>query len=387
MYNLKAIVVGAGIAGLTTAIAMQQAGYTVEIYDKTRALRPAGAGISLWSNGVKVLNRLGLGEQLAAIGGTMNRMEYRSHQDEPLSHVDLVPLIHQVGQRPYPVSRTDLQEMLLETVGRDQVQLQMRCVAVEETGDQITAIFENGHRAIGDILVGADGIHSEVREYVLEEQIAPRYADYVNWNGIVQAQPGLCAPDNWVIYVGQGKRASMMPIGGDRFYYFFGSPMPQGTSVEPQNRQDELAELFADWPAPVQQLIAALDPLETNRLEIHDIDPPSRLARGRAVLIGDAAHATTPTLGQGGCQAVEDADVLTRYLVTTNINVPDALQRYEAERKERTAALVLKARQRTDTIYGKDPDLTRQWYEQLKQESPEAVTGALAKVILGGPMG
>jgi FAD-dependent urate hydroxylase len=83
---------------------------------------------------------------------------------------------------------------------------------------------------------------------------------------------------------------------------------------------------------------------------------------------------------------VEDAEVLTRYLVTTNISVPDALQRYEAERKERTAELVLKARKRTDTIYGKDPDLTRAWYDQLKQEDPQDVTGALAKVILGGPM-
>ncbi|MEM1279795.1 MAG: FAD-dependent urate hydroxylase HpxO [Cyanobacteria bacterium P01_D01_bin.6] len=387
MYNLKAIIVGAGIGGLTTAIAMQQAGYDVEIYDKTRALRPAGAGISLWSNGVKVLNRLGLGAQLATIGGTMNRMEYRSHQDEPLSHIDLMPLIYQVGQRPYPVSRTELQELLRETAGRDQVQLNMRCVAVEETQEQITAIFENGHRATGDILVGADGIHSQVREYVLGAPMTPRYADYVNWNGIVEAQPGLCEPDNWVIYVGQGKRASMMPIGGDRFYYFFGAPMSKGTSVAPQDRRDELAKLFADWPAPVQNLIKTLDPLETNRLEIHDIDPPAQLARGRAVLIGDAAHATTPTLGQGGCQAVEDADVLTRYLVTTNISTPDALQRYEAERKERTATLVLKARKRTDTIYGKDPELTRQWYEQLKQESPEAVTGALAKVILAGPMG
>ncbi|RZM78749.1 FAD-dependent urate hydroxylase HpxO [Leptolyngbya iicbica] len=386
MYNLKAIVVGAGIGGLTTAIALKQAGYTVEIYDKVSALRPAGAGISLWSNGVKVLNRLGLGEQLAALGGTMNRMEYRSHQDEPLSHIDLMPLVHQVGQRPYPVSRTDLQDMLLNAVGRDQVQLQMRCVEVEETADQVTAIFENGHRATGDLLVGADGIHSRVREYVLETSISPRYANYVNWNGIVDAQPGLCEADNWVIYVGQGKRASMMPIGGDRFYFFFGAPMPKGTHVEPAQRRDELAEIFAGWPAPVQTLIQALDPLNTNRLEIHDIDPPHHLARGRTVLIGDAAHATTPTLGQGGCQAVEDAEVLTRYLVTTNISVSDALQRYEQERKDRTAALVLKARKRTDTIYGKDPALTEAWYEELKQESPEAVTGALAKVILGGPM-
>lgn len=386
MYNLKAIVIGAGIGGLTTAIAMQQAGYEVEIYEKVSELRPAGAGISLWSNGVKVLNRLGLGEQLAGIGGTMNRMEYRSHQDEPLSHIDLMPLIMQVGQRPYPVSRTELQTMLLEAAGTNNVHLEMRCVDVEESGDRVTAIFENGYRATGDILVGADGIHSQVREYVLSEPMTPRYADYVNWNGIVDAQPGLCDADNWVIYVGEGKRASMMPIGGDRFYFFFGAPMPKGTAVDPKDRRDELANIFAGWPAPVQSLIQALDPLETNRLEIHDLDPPKRLARGRTVLIGDAAHATTPTLGQGGCQAVEDAEVLTRYLVTTNISVPDALQRYEAERKDRTAALVLKARQRTDTIYGKNLDLTREWYEQLKQESPEAVTGALAKVILGGPM-
>ncbi|MEM1309216.1 MAG: FAD-dependent monooxygenase, partial [Cyanobacteria bacterium P01_H01_bin.153] len=274
MYKLKAIIVGAGIGGLTTAIAMQQAGYEVEIYDKTRELRPAGAGISLWSNGVKVLNRLGLGEQLAAIGGTMNRMAYRSHLDEPLSEVNLMPLIHQVGQRPYPVSRTDLQNMLLAAAGKERVQLQRRCVDVEETAEQVTAIFANGHRATGDILVGADGIHSQVREYVLGQAIAPRYADYVNWNGIVDAQPGLCDSDNWVIYVGQGKRASMMPIGGDRFYFFFGAPMPKGTSVEPSERQAELAEIFAGWPGPVQTLIKALNPLETNRLEIHDIDPP-----------------------------------------------------------------------------------------------------------------
>ncbi len=386
MYHLKAIIVGAGIGGLTTAIAMQQAGYEVEIYDKTSKLRPAGAGISLWSNGVKVLNRLGLGKQMAEIGGEMNRMEYRSHKDEQLSHVDLIPLIHQVGQRPYPVSRTDLQNMLLEAAGADKVQLNMRCIAVEEDETSATAIFENGHRATGDIVVGADGIHSVTREYVLGHGTEPRYADYVNWNGIVDAKPGLCDPDNWVLYVGEGKRASMMPIGGDRFYFFFGAPLAKGTTVEPENRRDELANIFSGWPTPVQNLIQELDPLETNRLEIHDLNPLERLVRGRVALLGDSGHATTPTLGQGGCQAVEDAEALTRFLVTTSIDVPDALKRYEAERKERTSNLVLKARKRTDTIYGKDPDATEQWYKELRQENPEDVTNALAKVILSGPM-
>ena len=186
-----------------------------------------------------------------------------------------------------------------------------------------------------------------------------------------------------------------MPVGPDpsqcgnhdRFYFFFGVPMEQGTVAEGEDRRAELARYFSGWPDPVRTLIQTLEPEATNRLEISDIDPPAHLVRGRVALLGDSGHATTPTLGQGGCQAIEDAAVLTRYLVTTTISVEDALQRYEAARKERTAGLTLKARKRTDTIYGKDPDTTQQWYDQLHQEQPDDVINALAKIILGGPMG
>jgi len=110
------------------------------------------------------------------------------------------------------------------------------------------------------------------------------------------------------------------------------------------------------------------------------------MVRGRVALLGDSAHATCPDLGQGGCQAMEDALVLTNYLMTTNLGVEDALRRYEAERLERVSGIVLKARKRADQIHGKDPELTQQWYQQLREESPEAVTGAIAKTILGGPL-
>ena len=387
MDNLKAVIVGAGIGGLTTGIALQQAGYDVEIYDRVEELRPAGAGISLWSNGIKVLNRLGLGKKMAAIGGEMNAMEYRSHADECLSYIDLQPLFERVGQRPYPVARTDLQAMLLEAVGEDNVHLGMCCVGVDQDEHSATAIFENGQRVTGDLVIGADGVRSVVRSYVLDRKVDRRYARYVNWNGLVEADPSLCAKDLWVIYVGDSKRASMMPVGGNRFYYFFGAPMSEGTRVGSEQIRSELSRLFEGWPIAVQNLIQTLDPEATNRLEICDMDPIERLARGRVVLLGDAAHATTPTLGQGGCQAIEDAEVLTRYLISTNISVADALQRYEQARKDRTAQLVLKARKRTGLIYGYDPEATEKWYEDLKQESPEAVIDALAKVILSGPMG
>ena len=387
MQDLKAVVIGAGIGGLTTGIALKQLGYEVEIYDRVSELRPAGAGISLWSNGVKVLNQLGLGKEMAAIGGQMNRMEYRSHKDESLTNIHLEPLFEKVGQRPYPVARTDLQKMLLTAFGEDEVHLNMKCVEVSQTEKDATATFEDGSTATGDLVIGADGIHSITRAYVLGKPIDLRYAGYVNWNGLVPADPLLCDADNWVLYVGESKRASMMPVGGDRFYFFFGVPMEKAGEPAPEDRRQELAAHFADWPAAVQSLIKALDPTQTNRIEICDIDPPAQLVKGRIAVLGDSAHATTPTLGQGGCQAMEDALMLSRCLVTTNISVEDALLRYEKARKSRTADLVMKARKRTDTIYGKDERVTQDWYAQLKEEKPEDVINALEKIIIGGPLG
>ncbi|MBP0036306.1 MAG: FAD-dependent urate hydroxylase HpxO [Roseofilum sp. SBFL] len=385
MYDLKAIIIGGGIGGLTAGIALKQAGYEIEIYDRVREFRPAGAGISLWSNGIKVLNSLGLAEEMIKIGGRMNRMEYRSHQDTLFNAIDLHPLIAQVGQRPYPVSRTELQALLLQTVGEENVTLNCNCVSVAEDENGVTASFEDGRTTRGDLLIAADGIHSMIRPLVTGESSEPRYAGYVNWNGIVEAEAQEIDPDCWVIYVGEGKRASLMPIGGERFYFFFGCPMEKGTGVTPENRQQELADIFRGWANPVQTLIQTLNPLATNRLEIHDLNPLKTLVKGRIALLGDAGHATTPTLGQGGCQAMEDAAVLCRYLITTNISVADALKRYEVARKTRTAELVLKARKRTDTIYGKDMMVTRNWYDSLSQESASDVINALAKVILGGP--
>lgn len=386
MNRLKVVVIGAGIGGLTAGIAMRQIGYEVEIYDRVKELRPVGAGISLWSNGVKVLNRLGLGDRIAKIGGIMNRMEYRSQQGEMLNDIGLRSLIDAVGQRPYPVARRDLQQMLLDAFP-GQVKLNCKCIGIEENGQSVTALFEDGYRATGDLLIAADGVRSVLRQHVLQAEVEPRYGGYVNWNGLVQASDDLTATDTWAIYVGDHKRVSMMPVGEGRFYFFFDVPLPKEEAANaPDDLRAELSSHFAGWAQPIQTLIQRLDPVATNRLLIHDLGPIERMVRGRVALLGDSAHATCPDLGQGGCQAMEDALVLTNYLMTTNLGVEDALRRYEAERLERVSSIVLKARKRADQIHGKDPALTQQWYQQLRDESPEDVTGAIAKTILGGPL-
>lgn len=374
------------MGGLATAIALRQAGYEVEIYDRVSVLRPAGAGISLWSNGVKVLNRLGLGKEIARIGGQMDRVAYYSHQGEKLTDFSLQSLIDTVGQRPYPVARTDLQGMLLDVLGAENVRLNAKCVAVEEDADSVTAIFEDGHRATGDVLIGADGTHSMIRRYVVGKVVERRYVGYVNWNGLVPQSEDLALSNSWDVYVGEHKRASMMPVGGDRFYFFFDVPLPKSTISTPETHREELSSFFKGWADPVQRLIQRLDPLKTNRVEIHDIEPLQVLVKGRVALLGDAGHSTAPDLGQGGCQAMEDAYVLATCLQTTNISVEDALKRYESARKERVAGIILGARKRSNMTHGKEPEKTQQWYEELKHEDGTDIINAISKTILAGPL-
>lgn len=385
MFDLKVIIVGAGIGGLAAGIGLKQAGFEVEIYDRVKELRPVGAGISLWSNGVKVLNRLGLGKQIAQIGGQMDKMQYRMMTGELLNDVDLRPLIEEVGQRPYPVARADLQNMLVEAYA-DEIKLEHKCIGVEQDETGVTARFENGHCAHGDLLIAADGVRSLLREYVLGEKVEPQYRGYVNWNGLVPISADLAPVDTWVVYVGEHKRASMMPVGDNRFYFFFDVPLPKGTPANPEHFKAELKQHFSGWADPIQQLIERIEPDRMARPEIHDVGPLPRFVRGRVALLGDAAHTTCPDLGQGGCQALEDGLVLTQYLVTTNISVEYALMRYELDRLERTSPVVEKARKRAEMIHGMNPEITQKWYQQLANEDPADVTNAISKVIMAGPL-
>lgn len=386
MDGLKAIVVGAGMGGLTAALALRHAGFKVEVYDRVVELTPAGAGISLWSNGVKVLNRLGLGNAIARIGGPMDSICYRAKTGETLTHFSLEPLVRAVGERPYPVARTDLQALLLGAVGPSSVHLDAKCVDVEQDESRATAVFADGRRATGDLVVGADGTHSVIRTLVLGTAFERRHVGYVNWNGLVQTAEDLAPAGTWVTYVGDHKRVSLMPVGGGRSYFFFDVPLPRAAPADPAGITAELRVHFAGWAAPVQALISRLDPKHTSRIEISDVEPLPRLVHGRVALLGDAGHSMPPDLGQGGCQAMEDAWVLADSLLTTNLSVADALRRYEGKRLPRTTEIIERARKRSDVTHGTDPEKTRQWYAELAREDGSSILGAITKTILGGPL-
>ncbi|ENW96102.1 FAD-dependent urate hydroxylase HpxO [Acinetobacter sp. NIPH 298] len=380
-------IIGAGMGGLTAGIALKKFGHQVTIYEQAAEILPVGAAISLWSNGVKCLNYLGLTDQIQALGGKMESLAYvdgLTHQT--MTQFSLTPLYKEVGQRAYPVARADLQQLLMQQFGLEDIKLGMKMTEIENHPDHVSIQFADGMQIQADLLIGADGTHSITRTFVLDHQVERRYAGYVNWNGLVEIDENIAPAQQWTTYVGEGKRVSLMPVAQNRFYFFFDVPIEVGLPNQRDQYKTELKKYFKDWCSPVHQLIDCLDEQKTNRVEIHDIEPFMNFYKGRVVLLGDAAHSTTPDIGQGGCQAMEDAIYLARALQINTFGLSDALERYQNKRNDRTREMVFRARKRCDVTHMKDQKVTEEWYQSLYQEQGSHIMQGIISNIVGNPL-
>ncbi|MCT9819374.1 FAD-dependent urate hydroxylase HpxO [Microbacterium sp. W1N] len=388
---MKVIIIGAGIGGTSAGIALRRLGHHVVIYDQMRENKPVGAALSLWSNGVKVLNWLGLADEVAALGGDMADMAYRDGRTgETLCEFSLDPVTAQTGQKPYPVARADLQALLMRAFGEDAIHLGTRMVGLDDDGARVVVTFADGSTDVADMVIGADGARSLTRAYVQPDgapEIVREYSGYTNFNGLIAADAAIGALDAWTTYVADGKRAAVMPVAGDRFYFWFDVPQPAGLPYDRADGTAPLQAAFADWAPGVQALLAAIDPaVSLNRVEIWDITPFHTWAKGRVAILGDAAHNTSPDIGQGACSALEDAFALGIAVATNTLSVEDTLRRYERSRTERAGELVLRARRRGDETHAYDPDVTAAWYESLRGSDGTGIIRGIVGNIEGSPI-
>lgn len=384
---MKALIIGAGIGGISAAVSLKKQGIDCEVFEAVKEIKPVGAAISVWSNGVKCMNHLGMGHIMDKLGGPMLNMAYQDGKTaEIMTQFSLSPLINEVGERPCPVSRADLQSMMIEYWGKEKVQFDKRIEHVEQNEKGVTAHFIDGSVAHGDFMIAADGANSVVRSFVLNRTVEKRYAGYVNWNGLIEVDESIAPADQWTTFVADGKRISLMPISDNRFYFFFDVPLPLGLKEDRSTVKADLSGYFADWAEPIQKLIHAIDPSTTNRIEIHDTEPFTTYVDGRIALLGDSAHPTTPDIGQGGCSAMEDAVVLGSVFASSQ-DIPNALLDYQSKRNQRAKDLVLKARKRCDVTHGVDMPVTQAWYQELRKETGENIMAGLKETISGGPLG
>ena len=339
MAARRVLVVGGGIGGLATAIGLRRAGVDATVFERADALREVGAGLLVGANGLRALSELGVGEAVRAqsvpgiVGG------FYTSAGRPLATVSLERLTQAVGEQSLVMHRAELLAILREALPAEAVQLGAACASFEQDAQGVALRLEDGRVERGDALIGADGIHSVVRAALLGAA-PPRYAGYTGWRGVASFPHERLLPGElW----GHGARFGMAPMSGGRVYWFATSNRPTGAPDAPGGRRAELLALLRAWHPTVTALVAATDEAAILRHDIYDREPVARWATGCVALLGDAAHAMTPNLGQGACQALEDAVVLARCLSGAS-DVPAALEAYQHARIPRANAIVRQSR-------------------------------------------
>jgi 2-polyprenyl-6-methoxyphenol hydroxylase-like FAD-dependent oxidoreductase len=332
------LIAGGGIGGLTLACALRRVGFRATVFERAEVLRPVGAGITVQMNAMAALRTLGLADEVAAAGATFKAGDMRHPSGKVLTHFTFDALQREFGVPVIGIHRARLQAVLLAHAGEENVHTGRAVTAVHDDGQQVKVELSDGSTATGDVLVGADGLHSVVRRAVLGDTPL-RYSGYTSCRGVTRALSLVEDPGhNWETW-GAGARFGIVHIGHGELYWFCTWNTPAGGKHEPGQARARLLDIFGGWHAPIPGLIQSTPEENILRTDINDRVPVERWSQGRVTLLGDAAHPMTPNMGQGGCQAIEDAVVLAGCLAR-EAEVPAALVAYEQRRVKRANGFV-----------------------------------------------
>jgi 2-polyprenyl-6-methoxyphenol hydroxylase-like FAD-dependent oxidoreductase len=330
-------ILGGGIGGLTLAIALQRKNFHVTVYEAAPEMKPVGAGLGLAGNAIKAFREIGIEKEILKEGKAMKNVVIRNPKGKILVTNDSEEVSRRFGVvNNFTIHRADLHNVLLAQLRPGTVQLNKACADFTQGANGVEIMFSDFSKAHADYLIAADGIHSVVRKKLVPTSI-PRYAGYTCWRGITDNLPEGFNADETSETWGQGIRFGVVPLTKERVYWFAcvnaSANDPMMRSIQPQ----ELLTFFGDFHAPIPDLIKRTQNIIWN--DIIDIDPIDKFAFGKIVLIGDAAHATTPNMGQGACMAVEDAVVLAN-LLEISPNPEEAFKSFEQKRIRRTTKIV-----------------------------------------------
>lgn len=335
-----AIIVGAGIGGLALAAGLQRAGVWVTVLEQATDLVPVGAGLTLQPNAIIAFRRLGLDGPVIEAGAILHSATIYDADGTPLislSERRSEQLLATVGAPAVGIHRATLQRLLLAAVEPETVMLGVQVTAVSDDGHTVTTT--HGERLTADIVIGADGIDSTIRA-AMHGAGPARYSGYYCWRGV--GQLGEFGPHWSGEYWGRGRRFGGCAIDGDRLYWFaVANGPPHGR--DPYGARSAALDAVSGFSPAVIAAVADTPAVGVFRTDIADRDPISTWGVGPMTLLGDAAHPMTPNLGQGACQAIEDAAELTTWVASMGAR-PAALRQYERRRIRRANATVLTAR-------------------------------------------
>jgi salicylate hydroxylase len=355
-------IVGAGIAGLTAAVAHTRAGIACQVFEQASYLAEVGAGIQLAPNAVRLLHRLGLRRHLASVGVRPEAIHMRRWDDgATIAHTPLTGCESTFGAPYYTVHRADLHRGLLELLPPGMVRLGLRCTQVRERDDGVEVALSGGHVCPASLVIGADGIHSVVRTALATDR--PRFSGQEIYRGLVPADrvPFLLDGPAIRLWLGPGQHCVSYPVSAGRQISFAATRQAGGEPDESWSAVGEISDLreaYRGWHPEVRALLDAADTV--GRWALHDRDTITRWSTDRLTVIGDAAHPMLPFLAQGANQAIEDSVVLALCLQRSGLgDIASALARYERLRIPRTTEVHDRSRANTRTLHLPDgPDQT-----------------------------
>ncbi|MGG0276608.1 FAD-dependent monooxygenase, partial [Bacillus rhizoplanae] len=336
--NYDFIISGGGIAGLTTAIALQKEGYRVKVLERAKELKKVGAGLGLGANAWKGLDCLGITEDLANKCNEIKNTKFLDQKGNLISNLDMAGLNEKYRMASFTVHRADLLNTLLSNLEPDTVEFGKKVVDYEQNEDKVTVFLEDGNVIKGEAFIAADGIHSSVRKKCLPD-VEPRYSGYTCWRAVVKVSNENFVPEEFTETWGSKGRFGIVPLKDNQIYWFACVNAPYQSKTMSIFTTNDLHRLFQDYHSPIPELIQRTQDDELIWNDIIDLNPIDRFAFGKVLLIGDAAHATTPNVGQGAGQAIEDAIILSKVLRNKR-KKEEAFVEFEKLRMPKTTKIV-----------------------------------------------
>ena len=335
----KGIIIGAGIGGLTTAIALAKKDFDITVYEQADEIREVGAGIWVAPNGLKIYEKLGIVQDIISAGKMLEKISVVDLHKKPMSVVDGAKIRAKHKYSTLALHRAALQKILASFIPEGKIVLSKKFKSYQQTDESIAAEFEDGSAAEADFIINAAGLKSNARERIQPDSDL-RYSGQTCWRFVTDFDlPKEVEAEMYEIWGNEkGLRAAYSKINDTQVYCYITHYQPAGGADNRQTLKTDLLNLCADFPAIIKDLISSCDENVIIRTDLFDFKPISKWTDGRLVLIGDAAHATTPNLGQGACQAIEDAYVIAEELSRTN-EIGEAFKNFQSKRIEKATAI------------------------------------------------
>jgi len=336
---VKIAISGAGIGGLTLAIALQRKGFDTTVYENAPVIKPLGAGLILAANAVKALMDIGIGYEVLEAGRVIKKLRIKDKQGRILSEADSEEVTKKFGfVNNFAIHRADLHKVLIGLLQPGTLRLGKGCVGLHQEEDGVTVNLSDNTSVKYDALIACDGIHSTIRKQLLPASEL-RYAGYTCWRAVIDQPPSnFNVEESSETWAAEG-RFGVVPISKNRVYWFACLNAPPNDIAKQNFSVSDLLYHFESFHSPIPEIIMRTKNEQLIWNDIIDIKPLKKFAFGRVALLGDAAHATTPNMGQGACMAIEDAAVLANCF-EANISIEQTLTQFERNRIGRTTKIV-----------------------------------------------